>query len=265
MKKKLLKKIVCGVLFTLTVSFASAYSFEELVSEETAAQLLEKGLVQKKRMNEKSSELVLVPSSPLAQKFKNQWPASKKEKPVLVGENLYLIKKSELNPEHPESVTIEKASQIMRSISTMQGLEYYSNKNEKWETLYKDAYFVDNIKNRKKIADDIKGSADGKTACCLLNDNSLGKIYYTLSYHQKENEVSVQFENETDISLYFVTAVSKGNVRIGLDVIDCGDSFLVYALVQAKFPSIGFIESRLDKSLSARVDAIYKWFIKGFK
>ena len=265
MKKKFCKLFIFGLVFALAASFASAYSLEELVSEKTAAQLLEKGLVQKKRMNEKSSELVLVPSSPLAQKFKNQWPASKKEKPVYIGENVYFIKKSELNPENPESVTIEKASQIIRSISLMQGLKYYSNKDEKWETLYKDAYFVDNIKNRKKIADDTKGSADGKIACCLLNDNSLGKIYYKLSYHQEENEVSVQFENETDISLYFVTAVSKGNVRIGLDVIDCGDSFLVYALVQAKFPSIGFIESRLDKSLSARVDAIYKWFINGFK
>lgn len=265
MKKTMIKKTVTAVLFCISCAFASAFSLNELVSTKNAEKLELKGKVQKKRMNEETLSLKLVPSSPLSKKFKGLWPKSKSDKPVLIGENLYLIKKTDLDPENPDRVTIQKASEILRSISTMQGLKYYSNTDEEWKTLYKDAYLIDNLKNKKKIADEISGSADGRTAYCLLNDNSLGKTYYSVKYRQTEDEVSVQFENQTSISYAFITAVDEENVKIGLNVMDCGDSLLIYALVEAKFPSFSFLENKLNKSFSARVDAIYNWFINEFK
>jgi hypothetical protein len=35
-------------------------------------------------------------------------------------------------------------------------------------------------------------------------------------------------------------------------------------IVQVKYPSIPFLESRLNRSFNARVDAIYKWFSMSF-
>ncbi|MBP5250854.1 MAG: hypothetical protein J6Z17_00400 [Treponema sp.] len=259
----MIKRIVLSFLIFSFALSASAYSLEELVGKEKADILLTKGIIVLNRLHQETTELKMTPDSVLSKKFTSLWPDSNKKKPTLVEERLYLIKKETLSSS-PETVTIEKSSKLMRSVSKMQGMKYYSNGDKKWETLYTEAYCVDNPKNKKKIKDNTEGSANGKKVYCLLNDNSLGKTFYRISYHQKEDEVSVDFENVTTVDFAFITAISEGNLRIGLDIIDLDDSFLVYAVVEAKFPTLSFIEDRLNKSFTARIEAIYNWFIKQF-
>ncbi len=259
----MIKKIVLSFLIFSFCFSVSAYTLEELVGKKNADILLTKGRIELNRLHEETTTLKMLPDSVLTKKFTSLWPASNKNKPTLVGERLYLIKKEFLSSS-PETVTIEKSSKLMRSVSKMEGMKYYSNGDKKLETLYKDAYCVDNIKNKKKIKDNTEGSAEGKKVYCLLNDNSLGKTYYELHYHETDQEVSVDFENVTSVDFAFITAISEGNLHIGLDIIDLQDSLLVYAVVEAKYPSISFLEERLNKSFTARIDAIYNWFIKQF-
>ena len=260
--KKALIKFLAAAVFMTSASFASAYSASELVSSDVYETLRKEGSVSSKKFKEGTTELTLLPDGEFSSFISSMWTS--KKNPVLIKENLYLIAKSELNKTQPESVTISKASQIIRSISKMQGMKYYSHSEKKYETLYKDAYCVSGPKSKTKVIDKTSGSADGQVLYCLLNDNSLGKTIYELKYHQSENEVCVSFENTTDVSIGPITAVDDGNLHIGLVIYDCGDDFLVYTVVEAKFPSMSFLENKMNESLSARMEAIYEWFIKQF-
>lgn len=239
-----------------------AFSPEEIVSEKNLEKLKASGSMERQQFDCSGVYLYLLPKTPLAQSFKNIWPSGNKN-PALIGENLYLISKRKLNSD-PSTVTIEKASQIIRSISKMQGMQYYSNGEKRWTTLYKDAYCIKGPKDKTRVSDNTLGNANGQVQYCLLNDNSLGKTNYKLSYRQSDEEVSVEFENVTSVSIGPITGVSAGNLRIGLDVIDCGDDLLVYTVVVAKYPSISIIENKLKNSFSARLSAIYNWFINQF-
>lgn len=261
MKKNFIKLMAAGV-FLSCAAFASAYSVSDLVNAKVLEELKKDGSVSSKKFKEDNTDLSLLPDSDFSSHINSMW--NSKKNPVLVKENLYLISKSELNKTQPESVTIEKASKIIRSISKMQGMKYYSNSDKKYETLYKDAYCVSGPKSKSKVIDKTSGSADGKVLYCLLNDNSLGKTIYELKYHQSEEEVSVTFENTTDVSIGPITAVDEGNLHIGLVIYDCGQDFLVYTVVESRFPSFSFLENKMNNSLSARMEAIYEWFIKQF-
>ena len=233
------KYLIPGILFILGCSTVSG----------------EQNIQQNIFLNDDKVELTLTPDTPLARQAVTTWNSN--EKPRLTNEKLFALKKSEL----PEGVDIGRISKIVRSISTMKGQTYYSNRHKKTEILYHDAYLIDGPKSKKRIADDTEGSAEGKVLYCMQDDNSFGKCYYKLNYHQTQNEVSVCFDNFESLKFGFITAAKAHNIKINFVAVDNGDEFLIYLIVQAYYPRISVLEDKMIDSFNARVDSIYKWFV----
>lgn len=236
------------------------FSLDSLSAQSVSVEILEnvknKGEIHNIFLNEQKVELSLYPDTELSSLAINHWNNS--EKPRLTNEKLFYLDKKALG----ENSSIEKVSKVIRSISTMKGSEYYSNRHKKWETLYHDAYLIDSPKKKAKIPDDTEGSAEGKILYCMQDDNSFGKCYYSLEYHERQNEVSVCFDNFEPLKFGIITAAKTHNVKINLVVVDEGEYFLVYLLVQAYYPRISVLEDKMIDSFNARVDSIYKWFVK---
>ena len=240
------------------ISFLSALSFAEVISPELLEKVKESGELQNVFLNKDKVELTLRPNTELSLLATEHW--TNPESPRLTTEKLfYLSKKSLESNGNPD---IPKVSKIIRSISTMKGTEYYSNRHKKWETLYHDASLIKSPKDKSKIPDDTEGSADGKTLYCMQDDNSFGKCYYKLTYKQRENEVGVCFDNFESLKFGFITAAKPHNVKINLVVVNQDEYFLVYLIVQAYYPRISLLEDKMIDSFNARVDSIYKWFVK---
>ena len=249
----------------LFLVLASIQLVSALHSQVISPSLLEKvkkeGELQKVFLNDNKVELQFTPDSELSSLAVKHWDNS--EKPRLTTEKLFYFDKKTLteNGERLSDINIEKVSKIIRSISTMKGTEYYSNRHKKWETLYHDASLIKSPDEKVKIPDDTQGSADGKTLYCMQDDNSFGKCYYKLEYYERANEVSVCFDNFEPLKFGPITAAKAHNVKINLVVVDEGDYFLVYLMVQAYYPRIALLENKMIDSFNARVDSIYKWFI----
>ena len=253
------------ILFLILGLFSfAAFSFSESISAETLEKLKAAGELQNVFLSKNEVKLSLVPKTELSELAVKKWTSD--EKPRLTTEKLFYLDKkslggnSGLNPE--SELTVEKVSKILRSISTMKGSEYYSNRHKKWEVLYHEAYLVDSKENKKPIPDDTEGSADGKTLFCMQDDNSFGKCYYQLEYRQTEKEVSVYFDNFEPLKFGPITAAKAHNVKINLVAVDEGDYYLVYLLVQASYPRISLFENMMLDSFNSRVDSIYKWFVR---
>ncbi len=214
----------------------------------------------------------LCPDTPLSKAAIATW--EKDEKPVYVAENRYRVKKATLveNSADPANAdtSLKAVSRVIRSVSKMQGMRYYSNSDKKWAVLYDEAHLIDAPDTRNTIADQTDGSADGQTLYCILKDHTFGKGVYRLNYRETENEVSVCFTNEAPLKVLGITGVKSGYMKINLVVIDnekadpSDQSYTIYMVIQAKYPSISFLENMLRKSFYARLDAIYNWFICQF-
>ena len=229
----------------------TSYSAEEIVGKDNFATLLSQKKIQANEFKPTDVNLSLLPKTQLAKRIDELW-ASSEEIPSLVGENIYLIDKG--------NIDLDRTSVILRSVSKMQGMQYYSNGEKKWTTLYHDAYCVSGPSEKTKVPDNTTGSADGVVQYCLLNDNSLGKTNYKVSYFQTENEISMQLENTTAVTYGPIKAVKPENLHINLVMTICDDFIVVYMNVKANFLSLGFLEKRMQRSLLARLDAIFNWF-----
>lgn len=185
-------------------------------------------------------------------------------------EKLYVVSKKYL-VEHnglsaaPSQITVQDAGVLMRSISQMQGMRYYSRSDKDWDVLYKEAFRVegpDGQNEKNAVADLTEGSADGKTIYAFMNDHTFGKSWYKLSYRQTDKELVMFMENTSALTYGPVRAVVPGKFRMCAAVLDQGDSFLVYMCDYAEFKIIKSLKKRLNNSFDARLEAIYLWFCK---
>ncbi len=246
-------------LFFIFYMFSfSVLSFADCISSEVFEKLKVSGEMQNVFLAKDKVELSLVPETKLSEFAVNSWTSS--EKPCLTIEKLFYLDKKALNEN--TDLSIEKVSRILRSISTMKGTEYYSNRHKKWEVLYHEACLLDSKETKNPIPDDTEGSADGKILYCMQDDNSFGKCYYQLLYRQSKKEVSVYFDNFEPLKFGPITAAKAHNVKINLVAVDEDGYYLIYLLVQANYPRISLFENMMLDSFNSRVDSIYKWFVK---
>ena len=264
--EKTLFLLAFPVIFFMSGINAQSYKLNEILSGPLVKELTEKGGI-KHTLEKGETELTLMPETPFAKMTADFQGGTSEEEPSFISESIYLVKKTNLrSAESTENnpVTLDEVSRVLRSISKMKGMEYYSNTQQKWDILYSESYMIENPESKEPIPDMTEGSADGLKLYCFQHEHAFGDSTYELTYHQSGSEVSVKFQNLDDLKYKFVRAVKKGNMNINLVVLDCGDSFAVYMVIQARIIRWSFLEKRMNKSLNARLDAIYKWFTQQF-
>ncbi|MCR5606538.1 MAG: hypothetical protein K6F69_06960 [Treponema sp.] len=266
----MIKKIISVItLLSATIGciFAESYKIEDILPAAILKELDGKEVIRRSSYKADDVKFELIPNTPLALLTKNQWTAN--TKPVFVVESLYVINKnrlsanSKLKGRKGDDISIANASRICRSISKMEGMQYYSNSAKKYETLYEHIYSIKGPDDTTRVADPIEGNADGLVSYCMMDDNKFGECNYRLNYRQSENEVLTTFTNVAWIK-YFIKAVEPENLKISLVIIDCGDKFLIYMPMQVKFPAVPLLEKHLNQSFTSRLEAICSWFVMQF-
>ena len=252
----LLYCLCLALLFTGSVFSQSAENFLSEFEGEIFQQLLEKGVYQTQSFKESGRDFILYPRTELGLLLKETW--TEKKEPVFVAESLFLIKKpagSDL-----EGFDTDLISQIMRSVSSMEGIEYYSNSEKKMKILYSQSYTVDNLKDKNRIADKVEGSADNLSVYAFQEDGSFGDNYYQIDYRQRENEVSMVIRLMEPLKYGLVTAVKANNLVFNIDVLDKGSYLVMYIGAKVRFPAISLLENKLNKSFGSRITALHDWF-----
>ena len=255
---RVINRLSVLILFLLVPGNIFAYEAKDIVSPDIYKELKKNEVIQRSLYKKVNPKFTLTPDNDLCRLLTQQWP-SDNEDPALLIENLYLLSKKDFGTGNPEKTTIEYASKVLRMISKMDKMKYYSSRR-KYEQLYDGYYRIAGPKDRTPLPDDIEGNADGKIMYCMHNDNSFGKINYRLEYHQKENQVSVSYINTTPVWVGPIKAIDPDNLRISLIVLDCNEDMMVYLIIQAKFPALSILENKMNESLASRLDAIYNWF-----
>ena len=194
----------------------------------------------------------LFPISEISQEVVNYWKDTYDKKPVFVAEILYEIPSS--------NVDMKEVSKILRSFSTMEGIEYYSNSRGKYDILYDACYTISDLDSLKKIPDNQEEDANGLKLYMFQNDNSFGETPYEVTFWQTDSEVGMNFVNKGSLYVKFVKAVKEENLCLTLYTKKENDKLLVYILAQADFAAVPFVQTKIRDSLTARIEALFNWF-----
>lgn len=253
------------LLFSAINLWAAPSDVKSLVSEKYYNELMSKGVVTIYK-DDASNKLELLPVSDYSNSIKNSLVAKDSKNYPFTYESIYYKTKKELletSNSSSKDISIVDISKICRSISSMEGMTYYSTTRKKEVVLYEKAYMTDGPEGNK-IPDQTTGDGNGQISYCLQDDNSFGECRYKLSYFQEGNQMLAVFENTSIIGLGPFKAIYPGLLKINILVIDCGEDILLYLccdLDSVKYPGI---KAQITDSMTSRMDAVYRWFIKQF-
>lgn len=236
-------------------------SLEKILSDEIANELLKNGKIEKSSyIKEYTPHLFL--DSELGREVPNYWKLSgKTQEPVFYFEGLYLTKKT---PSTNPGKNIQEVSKNVRSISTLEGVEYYSNSRKKMRILYEESFAVNNPNERMRISDPIEKNADNQVIYALQRDSTFGRFLYKYSYKQKKNEMLINITNIDNLTLAGIKIIKPENMVSSIIVYDLGDYFVTYTLIEVDVISVSVIENKMKKSFAARAEALFAWLSSVF-
>lgn len=220
------------------------------------------------KMSLKDKEPILLPETIYINETKNFVFGDITKDTGFVAETLYYINKSDLAAKSKKvdksevDTSIEAVSKIVRSISKMKGMQYYSNSRKRYETLYSESYRVDS--NHEKLSDDTSGSSEGKQIYIFQNEHTFGKAYYRVRYRENSKAIVMKLNNTSSMYYGIIKAVEPDKCRIVANIIDDGDGYYIYLGMRVDCSLPGFMEEKMTMSFQARLDALYNWITLQF-
>ncbi len=247
-------------------SAAKPYSPEQLLGKPLLAQLKEQKSI---RYVHEAGEynLKLLPKTIYAERaLANR---SDKSNGGYITESLFLVDKDTLGKnstrgEKTVDTSMTAAARILRSISKMQGMKYFSHFLGRETVLYDETYMIAGPDDRTPVPDKNTGNADGQVSYAYQHDNSFGGCIYKINYYQSVNDIYMILNNMTKMMFGFIKAVDAEQFKVNMIVMDCGKQYLVYISTDANCPRVAIIDGQINDAFNSRLDALYGWFIAQF-
>lgn len=231
---------------------------EELLPEDVISDLLETGKARKTVYKSQNPKLTCYPDNMLGREASE---FVSKIQSVFLVESLYLYKK----PESAKEVSVKEVGKILRSLSTLKGIQYYSETSNKFKELYKESYVTEKS-NKKVVLPDPVGDLTGELEIyALMEDNMLGKNLYRFLYMEDGNATGFYANNIDKMHFGLIKIVEPENMRISLIVTDLGDYLLAYGVIGLDLFVIPGMENMINSSFTNRADAFFVWFMDNLK
>lgn len=260
--KKMGLMLFAGAVFAGTAFAGENDKVKGMVSTQLYEQLVKEGSIADYRYDG-SEEFKLLPKTVYSEGLFRTMIKKEPGNFPYTYEGLHLIKKADLLKQGNSgktSITIDDVSKVVRSLSTMEGLKYYSTTRNKEMVLFKKCYMIAGAGDKTKVPDQNTGNADGQISYCLQDDSSFGENTYRLTYHQNEDSLWCNFTILDKMGIGPFRPIHPGKMIINILVVDCGDDILLYLCTDTDSVKLPGIKGQITKSMLARMNAVYEWF-----
>jgi hypothetical protein len=184
------------------------------------------------------------------------------DRPGILVESAFLMPRPA--PQDPVGGKAEMARVygLLRSISALEGIEYFSVSHNAMRVLYAESYRIDGPETRKRLPDppapayaDIPRS---ESLFVFQRDLSFGANVYRYDYSSFPDAFLVEMRNLTRMSYGIVPMLAPEGLRTRLLVIPAAEGIVFY--IESDSASAGPFRSRLGESFSNRAIALFGWF-----
>ncbi|MCA9840198.1 MAG: hypothetical protein KC422_25030 [Trueperaceae bacterium] len=244
---------VVFVLFALTTL---AHAQEGLLSGALAQELDTKQVLL--NYQDKFSSLSLLPNHALAERIRSELAEREGQTAVEV------LTRIRLTEAEQAKLTRLELYNLLRSVSTMQGIQYYSVTYGRMRELFTSSYAVADAKAKTALADPLVENVPEQDELLMVQeDTTFGQNVYRADYYvtQSDDAILVDIVNETTLRFNLVPVFEPNNLFTSMLIVPDGQgSVLFYGVTAAKVPPIPFVKSRFQESLINRLIALRGWF-----
>jgi hypothetical protein len=227
----------------------------QLLPAEAAAQLAAKG----KAVRSGTGLPAFLPLHPASAAIRDAVVA---EKPSILVEAVFALPRARLPGAAARAAELASIYGILRSLGSLQGIEYYSASHKAMRTLYAESWIISGPESKARLIDPappLPGALPvAETLFAFQRDLSFGANTYRYDYAAFPGAVSVKSGNLTRMSYGIVPVMAPGGLATWLLVVQADDAILFYALSGASAP--GIFKGKLEDSFSNRAEALFRWF-----
>jgi len=182
-------------------------------------------------------------------------------------EALYFVSNSRLPPAYHNASIDERQLilyNILRSVSTLQGLTYYSASRDEIRLLFEESWVISSLSEHRialpdPIVDDII-SLD--TILIHQKDKSFGSNQSKVTYRASGGVMSIAIENLTPMRYKgLIRVVNPGKMQIRIIVIPVQEGLLIYGAMSAKTLNVKAFLKRAQSSFTNRTIALTGWYL----
>lgn len=156
---------------------------------------------------------------------------------------------------------------IMRSVSTLKGIEYYSADRHRMRIFYYDAYAIASPDQRNTpLPDPVVSTLPTESHIYTYHkDSSFGNYVMDVGYDvgpttDEPEYIRMSLTNVTTMFYTVVPVAQPRHLQLDLVVVPEGNTLLFYSNFIANAPNIFGLRDQIDISFSNRIKALFKWF-----
>lgn len=152
---------------------------------------------------------------------------------------------------------------VLSSISTLEGILYFSESRKRMRTLFTKSYVVESSESEVKIDDPLFTVLPSRSEIDVIQEDlTFGKNRYRITYQCSGKEIVMKIENTTPLKYLIFPDVRPSQFVTYIVVIPEKHRILFYGIScihSAIF--LKFFKGRLQESLYNRLKALYLWFV----
>lgn len=150
---------------------------------------------------------------------------------------------------------------ILHSISSMQGIQYYSHTRKKLTTLFEKSYVIQYPSLQRLNDPIVRNLQQTYTFYILQKDNTLGEVAYHCMINHSTDFIVLKIENISAIKYKMMPIVEKHKFKFFLFVLDKGKDIAIYCVYSIDITTGRvLLMQNIKESLYNRSDAIIVWF-----
>jgi len=180
-------------------------------------------------------------------------------------ESLYLIPWNDISRTLtglPQEEFLLEVYNILRSISSLQGIEYYSASRERMRTLFAEAWAINNPDEKERIADPLVDQIpDKETIYIHQKDLTFGKNISKVDYQSGTNSFRMNIVNLTTMTYMFFPIVGKENMSMQMLIVPSQQGIIFYGLNTVDVMDLKIFHNKMRDSFTNRMIALYNWFL----
>jgi hypothetical protein len=155
----------------------------------------------------------------------------------------------------------DKATRILLSFRTMEGIEYYSASREKMRTLFTESVVIESAENEKELPDPSFTSTPSFLELTVRQtDLTFGTNIYQVQFRGDGEAMWLSIRNLTRMRYKFIPMVAPESLLMHLVVYPVDEGILFYGVSSIKALSFFGLERRKSDSFQNRIEAMKNWF-----
>ncbi|MFO7850180.1 MAG: DUF6675 family protein [Spirochaetia bacterium] len=150
----------------------------------------------------------------------------------------------------------------LRSISSLEGIEYYSASRDRMRLLFEESWVIESPEDSTRLPDPENSTIpDRDTLYIHQKDLTFGDSISRVLYRHEENALSMSITNETTMRYMFFPLLKEGNMSMQMLILPVKEGIVFYGLSTVDVMDLKVFHKKMRSSFTNRLIALKDWFI----